>query len=107
MTFREFSTDSYEPARTREAQGLDSRGFNACRSVLTNPEHSGPQPCGSWPSSGKNPTASRTASSARAGRARHVPDQAVAYRGERSLMGTPTSHLTRTIVVKAVLEKYS
>src|SRR5215467_6783047 len=30
------------------------------------------------------------------GCARHVPDQAVACGGERSLMGTPTSHLTRT-----------
>jgi hypothetical protein len=41
------------------------------------------------------------------GRARHVPDQAVACGGERSLMGTPTSRLTRTVVVKAVPEKYS
>jgi hypothetical protein len=41
------------------------------------------------------------------GRACHMPDQAVACRGERSLMGTPTSRLTRTIVVMAVLEKYS
>jgi hypothetical protein len=41
------------------------------------------------------------------GRARHVPDQAVACGGERSLMGTPTSRLTGTIVVKAVPEKYS
>ena len=41
------------------------------------------------------------------GRARHVPDQAVAYGGERSLVDTPTSRLTRTIVVKAVREKYS
>ena len=41
------------------------------------------------------------------GRARHVPDQAVACGGERSLMGTPTGRLTRTIVVKAVPEKYS
>jgi DNA-directed RNA polymerase beta' subunit len=41
------------------------------------------------------------------GRARHVPDQAVACGGERSLMGTPTSRLTRTIVAKAVSEKYS
>jgi len=41
------------------------------------------------------------------GRARHMPDQAVACGGERSLMGTPTGRLTRTIVVTAVLEKYS
>ncbi len=34
-------------------------------------------------------------------------DQAVAYGGERLFMGTPTSSLTRTIVVKAVPEKYS
>ena len=41
------------------------------------------------------------------GRAHHVPDQPVAYGDERSPMGTPTSRLTRTIVVKAVPEKYS
>lgn len=41
------------------------------------------------------------------GRARHVPDQAVACGGERSLMGSPTSRLTGTIVVRAVPEKYS
>jgi hypothetical protein len=41
------------------------------------------------------------------GRARYVPDQAVAYGGERSLMGAPTSRLTSTIVVKAVPEEYS
>jgi hypothetical protein len=41
------------------------------------------------------------------GRARHVPDQAVACGGKRSLMGTPASCPTRTIVVKAVPEKYS
>jgi len=36
-----------------------------------------------------------------------VPDQAVAYEGERSLMGIPTGRLTRAIVVTAVPEKYS
>jgi hypothetical protein len=41
------------------------------------------------------------------GRARHVPEQVVVCGGERSLMGTPTSHLTRTLVVNAVSEKYS
>jgi hypothetical protein len=41
------------------------------------------------------------------GRAPHVPDRAAACGGERSLMGTPSSRLTRTIVVKAVPEKYS
>ena len=47
------------------------------------------------------------ASGARTGPCRHMPDQAVACGGERSLMGTPTGRLTRTIVVTAVLEKYS
>src|SRR5215468_9138791 len=41
------------------------------------------------------------------GRARHVPDQPVVCGDERSLMGTPASRLTRTIVGKAVPEKYS
>ena len=41
------------------------------------------------------------------GRARYMPDQAVAYGGEQSLKGTHTSRLTRTIVVGAVPEKYS
>jgi hypothetical protein len=36
-----------------------------------------------------------------------VPDQAVACGDERSLMGTPSGHLTRYVVVKAVPEKYS
>src|SRR5262245_19541862 len=64
--------------------------------------------CGSGPGSGKSLTAKQDPRVAHVrGRARHVPDQTVAYGGERSLTGTPTSRLTRTIVVKAVPEKYS